>query len=439
MRFPGRSGQTLFILFCTFILAVPIGALAQPSLQAPPKPVGSSDARQLLPFITESLLQKYLNRLCAFEPRYCGSINCTLASEWIHDKFAAMGLPVEYHEWKFAGYKSRDVVATLPGKLPESDGVYVVCGHYDTVEVSPGADDDGSGAMAVLAIADALKNQTLNHTIKFITFSGEEVGTWGSLTYARDASVRGDNIIAALNVDMIGYANTTQGGKIIQFHTVERSQWINEYASEISLKYRDAVDISVYALPNYRGSDHQAFLDYGYDSVWIDHNDGYPWGHSAYDNTSHINWSYYAKATRFMLALTWEMAMRPIPVQICLTAPSEGTEYFFNHPVAHITFARDWFSSMRGTTIIFGRAMARATVITAEPIQYVVFCIDDNFLSFDSAPPFEWKVWGWFIPIFGKHTLKVFAYTTLGHVATDEMDLHVFSITDSFTRPHANL
>lgn len=372
-------------------------------------------------------MQGYLTHLCAFGPRYTGTLACSRASEWIYSQFAALGLPVEYHPWKFGKFSARDVVATLPGRLPESQGVYVVCGHYDSVKVSPGADDDGSGAMAVLAIADALHGQLLDHTVRFITFAGEEVGTYGSYFYAREAAARGDNIIGVLNMDMIGYANTTEGGRILQFHTVERSLWIDQFAGNVSSNYRDVVDIAVKSYPNYRGSDHQAFLDYGYDAVWIDHQDGYPWGHSQNDTTAHINWTYYTKATRYMLALTWEMAMRPIPLQVRLTAPKEGTDYFFNKQIAHLGFPRDWFTERRGMTIIVGRAMAQAEVISSDPIQNVVFCIDDNFMVWESTPPYEWKIEGVFAPIMGKHTLKVFAYTTTGRVATDEMDIWVLS------------
>jgi len=431
MQRQARLGYCLLVVFCLFLMVCPT-VLSRPVPQdSTSVPVTAGDARPLLGQITSELLQGYLGRLCAFGPRYAGTVSCNVASEYIHDAFAAMGLAVEYHNWKYDRITSRDVVATLPGTLPDSQGVYIVCGHYDTVKVSPGADDDGSGAMAVLAIADALRDQHLNHTVRFITFSGEERGTYGSYTYAREAEARGDNIIAVLNMDMVGYANTSVGGRILRFYPPTRSAWIAQYATEISGKYHDVVDLSIETRPNYRGSDHQAFVDYGYDAVWIAHYDGYPWGHSKNDNISHINWSYYVTVARFMCALTWEIAMRPLPVQVILTAPDEGRLYLLNRSVSALDFGKQWTSELRGITVIFGRTMARAEVISSEPVAYVVFCIDGDFQLWDSAPPYAWKVWGWFFPIFGRHTLQVFAYTTGGHVAYDEMDLFVFSVTDT--------
>ncbi len=435
MRRLGRLGTLMLCIFCMVLLLCPMAVSRSVPCDGAAVPVSVGDAHSLIGRITPELLHEYLGRLCAFGPRYTGTVTCGVASEYIYDAFAALGLAVEYHPWEYDRIIGRDVVATLPGILPDSDGVYIVCGHYDTVLVSPGADDDGSGAMAVLAIATALKDQRLNHTVKFITFAGEERGTYGSFTYAREAAARGDNILAVLNMDMVGYANTTAGGRVLRFYPPDRAVWIGQYATEICRKYHDVVDLSIEIRPNYRGNDAQSFLDYGYDGVWIAHADGYPWGHSQYDNLSHINWSYYTKVARFMCALTWEIGMRPVPVQVHLTAPDEGRVYVLNRSLFRADFGKEWTTGLRGTTIIFGhRVVARAEVISSEPVQNVVFCIDGDFMRWESSPPYAWTILGWMAPLFGRHTLRVIAYTTAGHTAEDEMDLIVFSLKDSFSR-----
>ena len=83
-----------------------------------------------------------------------------------------------------------------------------------------------------------------------------------------------------MNADIIGYADTEKGGNIIRFATMDRSNWITEYASEVTEKYSDSVELTIVNIPNYRGADHQAFIDYGYDGVWIVEHDGHQWGHS---------------------------------------------------------------------------------------------------------------------------------------------------------------
>lgn len=177
-----------------------------------PRPADLSSIIEMIQRINESMLFSFHHGLMKFGPRYTGTVSCNLAAQYIYGTFQDMGLPVEYYDWKYGGFTSRDVVATLNGTDPNSTAEYILCGHYDTVRGAPGADDDGSGSAAVLAIASVLSHYRFNHTIKFITFSGEEVGTYGSFTYAREASYRGDNIVAVLNMDMIGYANTVEGG-----------------------------------------------------------------------------------------------------------------------------------------------------------------------------------------------------------------------------------
>ena len=76
--------------------------------------------------------------------------------------------------------------------------------------------------------------------------------------------------------------------------------------------------------------------------------------------------------------------------------------------------------------------MAAAEVFTQEDIEYVVFCIDGNFMFWDNEPPFEWRIEGKHYPPIGKHTLSVYVYTTEGHDATDEMDITIFTLSNQY-------
>ena len=163
--------------------------------------------------INEDLVYNYLEKLVSFGPRYTGSDNCKRAGEYIYSVFENLSLDVEYHDWKFGKFESRNVVGTLKGYDSSNDAIIIICAHYDTVKDSPGANDDGSGVAALLTIAEILSDYPLRHDICFIAFSGEEVGTYGSFSYARDAYRRGDNIYAVLNLDIIGAAQDEYGGR----------------------------------------------------------------------------------------------------------------------------------------------------------------------------------------------------------------------------------
>ncbi len=387
-----------------------------------------ADIINMINTINESRVLYFYQNLLSFGVRYTGTPNCTMAGDWIYDEFKQMGLNVEFHEWSFEKFQSKNIVATIPGTDPFSNAIFIICAHYDTVKNSPGANDDGSGVVAVLSIAEVLSKYSFNHTIKFITFSGEEVGTYGSFNYARDAYNKKENIVAVLNLDIIGYAETSEGGKILRFFHEEPSTWIADFAQTISSKYIDIVDLSIESLPNYPGADNQAFVDYGYDGVWIAQHDSNWVGHSENDTLEHINLTYHIKVTKLMLAILTELGIKPINIQVILRAPLEGMGYFKDIPLIELPFAKYYFQRLRGITVAIGKPTAKAEVICKEKIKYVIFTMDDMFIFWDDTPPYEWKIHGKAYPLIGRHTLKVIAYSETNEIDSDQMDIIFFTL-----------
>ena len=116
-----------------------------------------------------------------------------------------------------------NVVAILPGSDPKLKDEYVVfSAHMDHVGVAGrgsgrcraqgadsicnGADDDGSGTVAVVEIAEAFARLTPRpkRSIMFLNVSGEERGLWGSEYFADHPTVPLTNVVANLNIDMVG-------------------------------------------------------------------------------------------------------------------------------------------------------------------------------------------------------------------------------------------
>lgn len=83
--------------------------------------------------------------------------------------------------------KVDNVVAEIPGS--DANGEYVVIGgHLDSWQPGTGAEDNGTGAATVVAVAQAVKAAGLvpRRTMRFILFGGEEEGLVGSVNYVRD-------------------------------------------------------------------------------------------------------------------------------------------------------------------------------------------------------------------------------------------------------------
>ena len=377
----------------------------------------------LIDQIDHDRVKEFHSILMSFGSRYTGSENCSNAGDWIYSAFNSMGLEVTFHEWDYDGFTSRNIVATIPGTQKDSTVEYLLTAHYDCTFGSLGADDDGSGIAAILSIAEVLSNSSFPYTIRFIAFSGEEVGTYGSFSYARDAYRRGDNIRAVINPDMIGYADTSNGGRTLRFFYPQRSKWIATSAQEIANRYDSLIDMRIDVFPNYIGADHQPFVDYGYDGVWVAHQDGYQWANTPEDNPEHLNFSYLTKATKLLLVVIAEFASAPVPVSVRFVEPYEGYGYIKDKPIIPLDCGKLWYWGLRGITVLFGPAKANAIVESSQEIEYVIFCADNNFVFWDSSPPYEWNIKGKHFPLIGRHKIQVYVYTIEDCTASDEMEI----------------
>lgn len=266
------------------------------------------DIVELIMQINESMILGYLQDLTSFGPRVTGETGCVLAAEYLYNEFASMGLEVRYHNWVTGGYNSNNVEATLPGNDPESDDIYIVCGHYDTVPGSPGADDDGSGVAAVLAAAQVMKQYEFNHTIRFVAFSGEEEGLFGSYIYAQDAYSNGDDIKGVLNADMIGFAlNEIQAGSLNVFED-DQSEWLYDFTFHVNELYDDYIDLQLIHAGWTWGSDHYYFWEYGYSALFYHEYEFNHYYHSPNDVIANMNLTYDVKGTRLIVATLASLA-----------------------------------------------------------------------------------------------------------------------------------
>lgn len=177
----------------------------------------------------------YIQNLTSFGPRVTSSEECAEAATYIYQEFQEMGLDVTYHNWtETDSLYGSNVEATLPGVNNPNDEIFIICGHYDSVYGSPGADDNAAGTSVVLSAAELMSNHYFNYTVKFVAFSGEEQGLIGSKHYARLAYENNDNIVGVLNADMMGYAATEEGERHVVVYDNDESSWLTDYSKQIS-------------------------------------------------------------------------------------------------------------------------------------------------------------------------------------------------------------
>ena len=138
------------------------------------------------------------------------------AADFIEHSFSQAGLPTRRVSYEMSGQACHNIEAEIPGNRPE---IIVVGAHYDSVFGSPGANDNGSGAAAVLALAERFAarekqqhspQRAPNKTLRFVAFVNEEPphflsGDMGSLVYARRCKEHGDKVSAMISLETIGY------------------------------------------------------------------------------------------------------------------------------------------------------------------------------------------------------------------------------------------
>lgn len=137
------------------------------------------------------------------------------AANYLDSVLTRIGYEVAVQRFTVGAQTFQNLEAVLRGgALP--DEIVVVGGHYDTVEGSPGADDNASGAAAVLALARILRRERFARTVRFVLFANEEppffdTDDMGSRVYAARAARRAENIVAMLSLETIGYYATQPG------------------------------------------------------------------------------------------------------------------------------------------------------------------------------------------------------------------------------------
>ncbi len=102
--------------------------------------------------------------------------------------------------------------STLP------DEIVIVGAHYDSVEGCPGADDNASGCAALFELARLLHGQTFSRTLRFVAFVNEEPPYFesphmGSRVYADRCQERGEQVVAMLSLETLGYYDPKPGSQ----------------------------------------------------------------------------------------------------------------------------------------------------------------------------------------------------------------------------------
>jgi Zn-dependent M28 family amino/carboxypeptidase len=147
--------------------------------------------------------------------------NLEAAISYIEKTFGELNYKVSFQDFSVEGKIAKNIEVEILGKS-YSDEIIVVGAHYDSVIGSPGANDNATGVAAVLEFARLLKGQNLSRTLHLVAFANEEppffqTENMGSLVYARLSKKKGENIVAMLSIETIGYYSDAKGSQRYPF------------------------------------------------------------------------------------------------------------------------------------------------------------------------------------------------------------------------------
>lgn len=325
-----------------------------------------------------------------------------LAADYIKERLEALpNLTVEFQDFNTTG---KNVIATQIGQTNPED-IYIVCAHYDSVTTFC-ADDNATGVAAVMEIARVLSAQCTDNTIIYALWDEEEIGLRGANYYAQQAAdeTNGntrDNILAVINMDMIGYDGDAPGTPGDNDFDID----VRDIANSLEIKDDLLSVLNTYTLdlneivvnPGTSASDHSRFWNEGYSAVLVgeswETNDETPDYHTSNDRVEDIDFHYMTELTKMVIAY---LATKASLVSIDNTITQSATQLISNQPFG----TYQWFNCDTNAIISGATNQSFTPAISGNYAVEVAnsgctelsLCVNFTVLSTEEFSPNEIKV-----------------------------------------------
>ena len=226
-----------------------------------------------------------------------------------------------------------NIIGEITGsKQPEK--IVIVGGHYDSVRGTPGANDNGSGTAAMLALAKLFKDSKPALTLRFVGFTNEEPpyfqnrGEMGSWVYAEACRKKNEDIVGVLSLETMGYFTDEPDsqhypapldkfypstGNFIGFVSNLQSRPLQQ---RVIKTFREHAKIPSEGaslpdvLPGVGWSDHWSFWQEGYQGIMVTDTAPfrYPHYHEPTDTPDKIDYERFAKVVEGLVFVIEELA-----------------------------------------------------------------------------------------------------------------------------------
>lgn len=287
----------------------------------------SDSFRGMLPPLTEE--QRRLEGELRADVRYLGGTigernlsryqQLVAAAEYIRTALAGQGYEVRRHSYQVSGRTCENLDAELRG-TDKPEEIVLIGAHYDSVQGSPGANDNATGVAAMLALARAFAKRQTSRTVRFVAFTNEEPPFFqsrhmGSRIYARRSREQGEQIVLMLSLETIGYYSDESGsqsyplpfrlffpstGNFIAFvGNMENASWVRQLLTAFRrhAQFPSEGGALWEWVPGVAWSDHWSFWKEGYPAVMVTDTapNRYPHYHTSADTPDKVDCSRMAR------------------------------------------------------------------------------------------------------------------------------------------------
>lgn len=286
--------RPLTVVIVTVIVG--IGICPLPRASADGTPVGRYAARLVDPVSYQMFMEEELYAHDGddrgFGPEH------DLCRDNIEQLFTDFGLQVSMHPFTWSGSTYYNVVGEIPGTT-RADEIYVVAGHFDSVD-NPGADDNASAVAALLEIARIAGRWRPEATIRLISFDREEQWLIGSQAYVDDFWY--EDFRGVVSLDMIAYSGSDPDKARIHGRSLS-----DPLKNALARAVGDYGGLTPIVLAELDRTDHAPFEWAGFQGCWfaeynyIERNPHYHRMTDSVDTPNYIDYEYGAKMTRAVI------------------------------------------------------------------------------------------------------------------------------------------
>ena len=240
----------------------------------------------------------------------------TAVEGFIEKELETYGLIVESDYFSYRGKNFRNIVGRLS---PHRAGSIVILGaHFDSVQGTPGADDNASGVVVLLEAARLLARARVGSQVLFCAFNLEELNMIGSGYFTKKLKSAGAKVAAMISLEMVGYTDSRPGSQKyplgLKAFYPDRGDFIGVIGNwnSASLLRRFArqmrqvrgLPVETLSVPGNGGlipaarlSDHAPFWDAGYPALMVTDTSFFrnPHYHGSTDTLETLNFDFMAK------------------------------------------------------------------------------------------------------------------------------------------------